>query len=300
MIVRVLGSAAGGGFPQWNCGCENCARARRGELEPRTQSCIAIGSGGVWLLVNASVDLPHQLARVPALWPNALRATPFRAILLTDANVDHTAGLGELRQGPDPFCVVSSPVCKSLLAGERAYERFDRAPHRWLAAEPDGSDCAAAIDPRVAERFEIAAYDVPGLLPGYAGRGSARGAVVAYVVRERATGASVLAAPVFAAIDATLAELIARCGIALLDGTFWSDDELSARGLMAKSSRALGHLPVGGAGGTLERVAALSSRRIFVHVNNTNPLLDGGSPERAALERAGCSVANEADAFELP
>ncbi|HTX60561.1 MAG TPA: MBL fold metallo-hydrolase [Verrucomicrobiae bacterium] len=299
MIVKILGSAAGGGVPQWNCGCINCTRARRGELPSRMQSSIAIGSGGEWLLVNASVDLPHQLAATPELWPNALRATPFRAVLLTDANVDHTAGLGELRQGPDPFVVVSSKTTKELLAGERAYERFDRAPHRWVAAEPDGSDLAASVDPVLAERFEVRAWNVPGLLPGYAGRRPQRGAVLAYELRERGGGATVLAAPVFADVDEVLAAAIGRADLALLDGTFFSDDEMQALGLPAKPARALGHLPVGGPDGSLARSAHARGRRVFVHLNNTNPMLDSDSIAFASVREADCAVAGDRETYEV-
>ncbi|HTA38736.1 MAG TPA: MBL fold metallo-hydrolase [Candidatus Acidoferrales bacterium] len=298
MKVRILGSAAGGGVPQWNCGCGNCARARRGELPQRTQSSIAVGDGDDWMLVNAAVDLPRQLAAMPQLWPNALRATPFRAVLLTDGNVDHTAGLGELRQGPDAFAVVSSAATKSLLASERAYERFDRDPHHWIAAEPDGSNVASQIHPSIARRFEVAAYDVPGLLPGYAGRTTWRGAVVAYRIRDRASGANVVVAPVYSAIDQTLERLIENADLALLDGTFFSEDELQSLGLPAKPASAMGHLAVGGAGGTLERVAAVGRNCVLVHVNNTNPILDPASQAFAAVARAGVRVAMDGDVFD--
>jgi pyrroloquinoline quinone biosynthesis protein B len=299
MKVRILGSAAGGGLPQWNCGCDNCNRARRGELPQRTQSSIAVGDGEDWMLVNAAVDLPRQLSAMPELWPDALRATPFRAILLTDANVDHTAGLGELRQGPDAFVVVSSAATKSLLASERAYERFDREPHRWIAAEADGTDLAAQIHPSIAQRFEVAAYDVPGLLPGYAGRTTWRGAVVAYHIRDRASGANVVVAPVYSAIDETLGRLIENADLALLDGTFFSEDELQSLGLPAKAASAMGHLAVGGSGGTLERVAAVGDRCVLVHVNNTNPILDPASEAFAALAGVGVRVAMDGDAFAV-
>jgi len=299
MIVRVLGSAAGGGVPQWNCGCANCERARRGEAPARTQSSFAVGGGGEWMLVNASVDLPRQLASVPELWPGAPRATPFRAILLTDANVDHTAGLGELRQAPDAFAVVSSAATKSLLASERAYERFDRAPHRWIEADLEGSDVASEIGASIAEHFEVRAYDVPGLLPGYAGRAPEPGAVVAYVVRDRANGRSVLFAPVFNAIDDRLAALIEGVDLALLDGTFYTEDELRAAGLPPKPASAMGHLPVSGESGTLARVAGIDATCVFVHLNNSNPLLDPSSDARAAVERAGCRIASDGDEFAL-
>ncbi len=299
MNVRVLGSAAGGGVPQWNCGCSNCNRARRGELPHRMQSSIAIGEDGDWMLVNAAVDLPRQLASVPELWPAALRATPFRAILLTDANVDHTAGLGELRQGPDAFVIVSSAATKSLLASERAYERFDRDPHRWIAVEPDGTDVATQIHSSIAQRFEVAAFDVPGLLPGYAGRTTWRGAVVAYRIRDRASAQNIVVAPVYSAIDDSLAHLIENANLALLDGTFFTEDELHSLSLPAKPASAMGHLAIGGAGGTLERIAGMGERCVLVHVNNTNPILDPASDAFAAVTGAGVRVAMDGDVFRF-
>jgi pyrroloquinoline quinone biosynthesis protein B len=282
VIVRVLGSAAGGGVPQWNCGCFNCARARRGEAPIRTQSSIAVSPDGTtWLLVNASVDLPRQVASTPALWPKAPRANPFSTVLLTDANVDHTAGLGELRQDPEPLVIVSSQATKELLVSERAYERFDRAPHLWTDdPHQTGTDS-----------FDIEMIDVPGLLPGYAGRTPASGAVVAYVVRDRRARVQITLAPVFSDIDERLYAAIAQSDIALLDGTFYSNDELRENGLMTKDARSLGHAPVGGPDGTLSRIASLSNRRIFVHLNNSNPMLDTASAAYSAVTSAGCEIA---------
>jgi pyrroloquinoline quinone biosynthesis protein B len=294
VIVRVLGSAAGGGVPQWNCGCNNCAAARRGEAPIRTQSSIAFSPDGrTWLLINASADLPQQLARTTALWPRAIRENPFCAVLLTDANVDHTAGLGELRQNPGPLVIVSSKTTRELLEGERAFERFARSPHRWVTPE-EGSDAVAEmIDASLAQHLHIEMIDVPGLLPGYAGRKVARGAVVAYVIRERASGAQVTIAPVFMDFNDRLYDCVAASDVALLDGTFFTDGELQDRGLPAKRARALGHAPIGGADGTLVRVAALRNRRVFVHVNNTNPILDPHSDERKSLADAGCEVSHD-------
>ena len=282
MIVRVLGSAAGGGVPQWNCACPNCTRARRGEAPVRTQSSIAISADGTrWAVVNVSGDVARQLAQTPALWPHELRENPFDAVLLTDANVDHVCGLGELRQNPGPLVIVSSGATKQLLEGERAYERFTRAPHRWIER----------IEEKIVGGLEIEMIDVPGLLPGYAGRTATPGAVVAYVVRDPAAKTQATIAPVFSELDQRLFDAVSRSDLVLLDGTFYSDDELRAFGLKAKSARELGHAPVGGPGGSLERIAGLRNRRVFVHVNNTNPMLDRFSDAYAAVLASGCEVA---------
>jgi pyrroloquinoline quinone biosynthesis protein B len=300
VIVRILGSAAGGGVPQWNCGCSICSRTRNGELPARTQSSVAVSAdGNAWILVNASIDLPKQFAVTPELWPDDVRATPMIAVCLTDANVDHTAGLGELRQNPGPLVIVSSPVTRSLLAGERAFERFARPPHRWLGVEPDGQDVAAGIDTGLAGAMEVRVHDVPGLLPGYAGREPARGAVVAFEFVARDSGARLLVAPVCLDYGGALLELVTRSDVALLDGSFYSDDELAAAAAGAKAARAIGHAPVGQSDGTLARVAALPNRRVFIHVNNTNPMLDPHSLAAAAVREAGCEVASDGQVIRL-
>jgi pyrroloquinoline quinone biosynthesis protein B len=295
MIVRVLGSAAGGGVPQWNCGCPNCARARRGEAPARTQSSFAVSPDKrTWILVNVSADVGRQLAVTPDLWPHGARASPFAAVLITDANVDHTAGLGEFRQEPDPLVVVSTRATKELLAPQLAFARFDRAPHSWRVCE-DGDDVAPSLGDAIGSLLAIRVVEVPGLLPGYAGRRSAAGAVVAYEFCERATGATLLIAPVFADLDERLARAVARCDLALLDGSFYADGELAG-----KTARSLGHAPVSGPGGTLERVAPLGARRVFVHLNNTNPMLDPASEAHRATVEAGCEVADDGWSAEVP
>jgi len=274
-------------------------RARNGEAPMRTQSSIAVSADErTWLLVNVSVDLARQFAATPELWPAAARATPFAAVLLTDANVDHTAGLAEMRQDPDAFVVVSTPVVKSLLVSQLAYERFDRPPHRWIACDPSDRDIARDIGDAVAAQFEILIIDVPGLLPGYAGRGTARGAVVAYVLRERATGASVLIAPVFSDFDEILMKEARTSDVVLLDGSFYSDDEMPRDGLMRKTARSLGHAPIGGVDGTLARVSDLANRRVFVHLNNSNPVLDPASAAAQNVAAAGCEIAY--DGMRIP
>jgi pyrroloquinoline quinone biosynthesis protein B len=205
--------------------------------------------------------------------------------------------LGELRQNPDALCIGSSEATKSLLVSERAFERFDKPPHRWAVLPPDGTDASELLGGEIAKRFEVRAFDVPGLLPGFAGRQPWRGAVLAYAVRERATNASALFAPVYADLSDVLLEQIGRAGVALLDGSFYSDGELRAFGA-AKDARGLGHLPVGGAAGTLARARG-PGRRILTHVNNTNPILDESSAEYAAVRAAGFEVASDGDSYVL-
>lgn len=285
MIVRVLGSAAGGGVPQWNCGCAQCSAARSGSAPRRSQSSLAISADGErWWLINVSPDVAAQIEDFGPLQPRGLRGSPIAGMLLTDANVDHIGGLAVLRQThPAGFALYSSDVVRGIATVQAAFLPFAQPPHHWHSvAEPfELADGALRVTP----------LPVPGLTPGYAGRETIRGAVVAYRVEEPASGASVLFAPVFAAIDEPLADAIAAADVAFLDGSFWSDDELRAEGLDNKAAHALGHLPVGGDEGSLARIAGLRNRRMYTHVNNSNPLLDPASPASQVLRNAGAELA---------
>lgn len=285
MIVRVLGSAAGGGVPQWNCGCVHCAAARRGTAPRRSQSSLAISPDGeTWWLVNISPDVAYQIEEFGPLQPRALRGSPIAGMLLTDANVDHLGGLAVVRQThPAGFEVYSSDVVRRIATAQTAFSAFAEPPHRWHSVtEPfELADGALRVTP----------LPVPGLTPGYAGRESTRGAVLAYRVESRGSRASVLFAPVFAAIDASLAAAIAGADVAFLDGSFWSDDELRTEGLDIKAAHALGHLPIGEPDGSLATIKGLRNRRIYTHVNNSNPLLDPDSLASAALRDAGAELA---------
>ncbi len=292
MIVTVLGSAAGGGVPQWNCTCANCTAARAGRLPRRTQSGVAIGVGDRTLLLNCSPDIGMQIEATPTLQPHALRGTPISGMLFTDANVDHLGGLATLRQSGDhTFTLRSSAVVREIAAAQPAFAPFARTPHRWLAVAP-GAACGRTDenDPVGAE-LRVRAVAVPGLTPGYDGRRSVPGAVTAYAIADVASGAKMLFAPVFADLDDGLRSEIERVDVAFLDGSFFSDDELAALGLMRKRARELGHLPAGGPGGTLERLAGVRTRIIFTHLNNSNPMLDPSSEAYARIDEFGAEIA---------
>jgi pyrroloquinoline quinone biosynthesis protein B len=299
VIVRVLGSAAGGGVPQWNCACANCEAARAGRSPCRTQSSLAVSADGVaWLLLNCSPDVAAQIEAFEPLHPRALRGTPIGGMLLTDANVDHIGGLTVLRQaGASGFRVRSSAVVRKIATAQRAFAAFSASPHRWLDvefAEPCGNDGSGDV---VGDALSVRALAVPGTTPGYDGRRELPGAVVAYEVADRASENRLLFAPVFRAIDATLGEAIQRSKIAMLDGTFYSDDELIAAGLLHKRALALGHQPVGGSDGTLAQLRGVRSRIIFTHLNNSNPMLDSRSPAFASVREFGAELAH--DGMEL-
>jgi len=301
VIVRVLGSAAGGGVPQWNCACTNCAAARTGAQPRRSQSSLAVSADGDrWVLLNVSPDVAGQIEAHPPLQPRGVRGTPIASILLTDANVDHIGGLVTLRQAGDHrFTVRSSAIVREIATAQPAFAPFARAPHRWLAADA-GALPAADGDPIGAE-LRVRAIPVPGLTPGFAGREALRGAVTAYALTS-ASGATLVFAPVFAAIDATLAAEIRAADVVFLDGSFFTDDEMIATGVGDKYATALGHAPLTGPAGSLATLATceLGGRRCFVtHVNNTNPILDAGSAAAATLAQHGIAIATDGLVLEL-
>ncbi|MGP6158074.1 MAG: pyrroloquinoline quinone biosynthesis protein PqqB [Vulcanimicrobiaceae bacterium] len=295
MIVRVLGSAAGGGVPQWNCGCPNCSAARAGTRPRRTQSSFALSADGErWWLINVSPDVAAQIESYAPLQPRGLRGTPIAGMLLTDANVDHLGGLAVLRQmGDHAFRLYSSATVRAIAHGQPAFAPFLEAPHQWHGVAPGGSfelDAGLSVD----------AISVVGLTPGYDGRRAVADAVLAFAVEDRATGGRVVFAPVFAACGEPLRTALERAAIAFLDGSFWSEAELGNVGV-GKSSQALGHLPIAGPGGSLAALAPLSprTRLYYAHLNNTNPVLDPASPEARELAGLGCAVAADALQFEL-
>jgi pyrroloquinoline quinone biosynthesis protein B len=290
VIVRVLGSAAGGGVPQWNCACPNCSAARAGDQPTRTQSSIAVSADGErWLLLNCSPDIAVQIERFAPLQPRGLRGTPIDGVLLTDANVDHLGGLAVLRQsGAHRFLVRSSEVVRAIAAKQPAFAPFARPPHRWLDVPLGGSCSAIDADDLAGTRLTVRAIPVPGMTPGYDGRRSLRGAVVAYEIAEAGQDARLLFAPVFAQIDDLLRAAIDGAQIAFLDGTFYTDDELVSQRLLEKHAESLGHMPVSV---TLGQLQGTRSRIIFTHINNSNPMLEPSSREFERISEAGAELA---------
>ncbi len=295
MIVRVLGSAAGGGVPQWNCGCAHCSAARSGLRPRRTQSSFALSADGErYWLVNVSPDVALQIESYPPLQPAGLRGTPIAGMLVTDANVDHLGGLAVLRQdGDHRFELYSSATVREIARTQPAFAPFTVAPHRWHAV-------ASGASFRLDGPLHVRVVPVAGLTPGYDGRRSRRDAVVAYDVRDDRSGGSVRFAPVFAAFDEVLRAAAEQAALAFLDGSFWSDDELSELGV-PKPAQSLGHLPVGGVDGSLAALGAVPARtRVgYAHLNNSSPLLDPESAAARAARLAGVFVAEDGMEFRL-
>jgi pyrroloquinoline quinone biosynthesis protein B len=291
----VLGSGAGGGLPQWNCACENCTLARAGDprIAARTQDSIAIGSKNErTLLVNASPDILRHIERFERLWPRSPRHTPIAAIALTNGDLDHVVGLLSLRES-QPLRILATPSVRAGLVERNAVLRtLARTPDQvtWtdleLGRELVLPDIGIAVTP----------FPAPGKLPVHlVGLVEASPEDnVALRVRDLATGRTLVLATAVGAFDG-LDALLEGAQAALFDGTFWSDDELIALGLGRSRARDMAHVPVGGPEGSLARFAASAAlsktRRIYTHVNNTNPMLRADSAERAEVERAGWEIA---------
>ena len=309
MRVRVLGSAAGGGFPQWNCNCDNCAGLRSGTLgaKPRTQSAIAISADGLrWSLLNASPDLSGQISRLPPLAPHhGRRGSSIDAVLLTDAEIDHTAGLLSIRE-TEPLHLYSTPavfdwVFKSNPIFQTLVQpgKFTWTPVNDLQVGPirrvDGAETGLGYE----------AYSVRGKVAAHARSAGCRhdgsnveGSNLAYRIVDRANGASLFYVPVIRELDPEIIAAIARCDCVLFDGSFWSATEMETRGVGTRTARAMGHLPIGGGDGSLAMLGGLGAiRKIYTHINNTNPILNEDSPEGRAVAGAGWEVA--ADGMEI-
>jgi pyrroloquinoline quinone biosynthesis protein B len=306
MLAHILGSAAGGGFPQWNCGCENCQKARRGLAKPRTQDSVALGAlgaaSGDWVLLNASPDILTQIQRAPALTPRGPRRSPIRGVVLTNGDLDHCLGLFSLREWQPLVLYATESVRRGLALENAMFRTLERFPGQvsWVTLElgravrlraPDGEDLGV----------EIIARPSPGKLPvhlAFHGRPSPEDNIGIWV-RDLSTGRTLAYVPGAASLDG-LAPHLDEADCVLFDGTFWSSDELVALGLSQARAEDMAHMPVGGLGGSLEKLAALRApRRIYTHINNSNPLLIEGSAERREVAAAGWQVAEDGMEIEL-
>ncbi|MFF7749180.1 pyrroloquinoline quinone biosynthesis protein PqqB [Streptomyces sp. NPDC007971] len=289
MIVRVvlLGTAAGGGFPQWNCACALCAGARDGKLPARTQECAAVtGNGRDWWLLNASPDLRTQLTATPALWPGpGPRDTPLRGVLLTDAEADHVTGLTELRGAADLKVYAAPPVSAVLAPVRAALDRY--ASWGWADSLASGGFVLAG-------GLVVTAHPVGTKIPKYVRAPTPPPEapwVTAYRVEDLASGGVLVYAPCVGVWSPALDDLCASADCVLLDGTFFAADEMGTAVRGGAGQAAMGHLPVTGPRGSLEALARHPGpRRIYTHLNNTNPLLDPASPARARVAEQGVEV----------
>ncbi len=291
LTAIVLGSAAGGAFPQWNCRCPVCKLAWAGDprVRPRTQAGIAVSAGdGRWTLINASPDLAEQIRATPALHPQGdLRGSPIDAVVLTGAEIDQIAGLLSLREST-PFMLYATPASHAAVAANVIFGAMRSMTRR-------------AVNP--GERFMLAGgieatlFMVPGKLPlyleGEAPELNTESAANVGIELAR-EGARLVFVPGAATVTNSMRERVARADVILFDGTLFSDDEMIRTRTGQKTGRRMGHMPIDGEGGSLRALNGLSAQRIFVHINNTNPILIDGSAERSKVEAAGWHVAEDA------
>ena len=304
MIVQFLGTAAGGGFPQWNCRCKGCRLARSDPRAawPRGQSSAAVSADGVrWLLLNASPDVRAQLAQLPEPATTDVRALPFAAIALTDGELDHTLGIPLLREG-GRLHVYCTMAVRDMLSDSAGLLRLTAA-FADVGVHP--LSLGTAVEPVDLDGkmlgLTIEAFAVAGDPPRFAARrGGAGGAVVGLRIEDAATRTAFVYVPCCGALTD---DLRARCnGAAALafDGTFWRDDEMTAAGTGKRTAREMGHVPISGTDGSLRWLGSVTSaRRIYTHINNTNPILIEDSPERREVDAAGITVGFDGLRLEL-
>lgn len=308
--VLVLGAAAGGGFPQWNSNSEACRRARAGDpaARPATQASIAVSADDRrWFLINAAPDLREQINRQPQLHPReGLRSSPIAGVVLTNGDVDAVAGLLNLRERT-AFVIYGHPRILAVLQRNPIFEVLapDVVRRRPLAlgekialSGPDGS----------ASGLDLEAFAVPGKVALYleeaakgAGLGTEEGDTVGLEITDRAEGARLLFIANCARVDDTVRARCAGASLLFFDGTLWRDEEMIARGEGEKTGQRMGHISMSGEQGSIAALRDLDvARRVFIHINNTNPALLADSPERAEIEAAGWAVAYDGMEITLP
>jgi pyrroloquinoline quinone biosynthesis protein B len=304
MLIHILGSGAGGGFPQWNCNCSNCQGVRAGTLKatPRTQSSIAISADGEdWVLFNASPDIRAQLASFPKLQPGrSIRDTAIRAILLVDAQIDHTTGLLLLREHTEPWDVYcTQAVHDDLTSG---YPIFNILGHfrgvNWHEVKTDESIFSI---PGIAG-LEFTAVPLKSEAPPYSPHrhNTVPGDNIGIKVKNLASGRNLFYAPGLGSMESRILSYMQEADVVLVDGTLWSDNEMIKAGISQKRGSEMGHLDQSGRGGIIEILSRLAKpRKILIHINNTNPILVDDSPQRQALTEAGIEVSHDGMQIEL-
>jgi len=287
-----MGAAAGGGLPQWNCTCSNCLSVRKGQpnIEARTQSQLALTGDGIdWFLVNASPDLRQQLNYTPELSPNpglGIRNTPVAGVILTSADLDHVLGLLLMREFT-PVKIYATNAVRGILQANSFFRMLDRLPDqsRWTLIEdtvrfPLGKDLSCTP---IALASELPAYVRGEDHAGYSAIG---------LLFETGQGKRIAYLPALPSVSPVLMNLLSTCSVLLVDGTFWSEDELQRTQPGTGTASSMGHLPMNGPSGSLAALRDLTEiRKIYTHINNTNPILDMKSPEYRAVCEAGWEVA---------
>jgi pyrroloquinoline quinone biosynthesis protein B len=307
MLIKILGSAAGGGFPQWNCNCRNCGSLRAGSFKGknRTQTQVAVSEADhAWFLLNTSPDLRLQIEATPALHPrSAGRDSPIAGVLLTSGDIDQIAGLLSLRE-LQPFRIYCTPSIRRILQEDNSmFAMLNRIPGQvsWTDISCDGGFClqgerGVGINCRV--------FSLGSRFPAYVSPDRSlalkQGDALLGVIASSSSGRRMGYMPAVPDVDDSLLEQLEETDLLLFDGTFWSDDELIRVQGSGSTAREMGHIPVSGAEGSLRKLAGLRRpQKVFVHINNTNPMLDESGPEYGEARAAGWEVAEDGWSFDL-
>ncbi|MGO4684870.1 pyrroloquinoline quinone biosynthesis protein PqqB [Hyphomicrobium sp. 2TAF46] len=301
MIIKVLGSAAGGGFPQWNCNGFHSAKVRAGVAgyRPRLQSSLAVSSDGAnWVLLNASPDIRQQINETPELQPvknGKLRDSPIKAVVLTNADVDHITGLLSLREG-QPFSIYAADRVLATLEANSVFDVLARDKVRRIPFELNETTRleGAGVDLGLV----VEAFAVPGKVALFLEKGDAsgnfgsrEGDTIGLKITDAKTGKSFFYIPGVAEIDEPLAGKIRNAELLFLDATLFEDDEMLTQGLLNKTGKRMGHISVSGPDGSISALSQLNvKRRIYVHINNSNPILDENSEARKVVDASGWEV----------
>jgi pyrroloquinoline quinone biosynthesis protein B len=302
MKVRVLGSAAGGGFPQWNCGCSNCRKCRQGDdqFQSRTQESLAIaGNDENWVMINASPDIHAQINSFPKLWPKQNRHTPISAIVLTNGDMDHILGLFSLRESQPLKIYATESVRRGLTEGNSLFRTLERFPGQvtWVNLEID-------VEQSLGSGLNVRAIPIAGKRPVHL-EGVSQSPFFAednigLLIREENNQKTLGYFPAVAGPSHSIRKGIESSDLAFFDGTFWSQNELSEAGTGTLAAREMAHWPVGGSDGSLAFLSEFHSTRcIFTHINNTNPLLCNDSPQNMLVQSQGLEVAYDGMEFTI-
>jgi pyrroloquinoline quinone biosynthesis protein B len=313
MRIKILGSAAGGGFPQWNCSCANCRGLREGSFRgrARTQTQIAFSPDAdakAWFLVCASPDLRTQILAAQELAPqlNAETHSPIAGVFLPSADVDSVMGLLHLREFQSFFVFAAAAIQRILKKENKVFGVLDRAdpPVQWQVLSSKGRlGCHLEESPGEAPAFVCVTMPLGGSYPDYVSEELQRNlspdeAAIGFTFEQK--GKSAFIAPSLAGRNPEWTKAAASSDLVLIDGTFWSDDELIKTGRSKKTAREIGHLPLSGADGLLKQFPQnAKGRKVLIHINNTNPILDEDSPEHRAVLDAGFEIAYDGMEFEL-
>lgn len=304
MHIHVMGSGAGGGFPQWNCNCINCKGVREGTIKAnrRTQSSIAISSDGVdWILFNASPDIKKQMDDFPALQPaREVRDTAIKAILITDAQIDHVTGLLTLREHTQPWDVYCTEAVHSDLSS--GFPIFTILGHfrgiNWHEVKTDLQPFTIPAAPGLVFTAVPLKSEAPPYSPHR--HNTVPGDNVGIRVEDTRTGKNVFYAPGLGVVEDHVLEFMRNADVVLVDGTVWTDDEMSKEGISDKRAQEMGHINQSEEGGTISFLNSMERpRKILIHINNTNPILNEESTERQVLNNAGIELAYDGMNIEL-